>query len=125
MNPGPLLRSAANAIPSWGVALGAGRRLTVGSWWDAVRMIQFCDNDAAYLEWISANEQGFVLNTYRSPRPDYIRLHRATCHLIRGVPSNGARWTSTYVKVCGGRSDLERWAASVVGGAIWECSRCL
>lgn len=54
----------------------------------------FTTNDAEYLAWLKAHPQGYVLNSYRSPTPNYLILHRAWCSSIQktiGV---------AYLKVC-------------------------
>jgi hypothetical protein len=81
---------------------------------------QYVDDDAGYLEWISAHPEGFVLNTYRRPTPAYLMLHHASCWTIR-VRSN---WTKDYRKVCGDRTELEAFARDQVGGDSQLCSRC-
>ena len=65
----------------------------------------FQDDDSGYLTWLASHPDGFVLNSYRNPRPSYLRLHMASCRNISGIPANGARWTATYVKRCGTRED--------------------
>ena len=42
-------------------------------------METFIDDDQGYLVWLSLNTDGFVLNSYRKLRPNYLRLHAATC----------------------------------------------
>ena len=88
-------------------------------------MMTFMDDDAGYLAWLEANPQGFVLNTHRNAQPNYLRLHTSTCQRIHGTPANGAHWTSTYVKRCGTRPELEAFASQVVGGETWVCPTCL
>jgi hypothetical protein len=85
----------------------------------------FRDDDRGYLAWLASNEGEFVLNTYRIPRPDHLRLHAATCRSISGTPANGKHWTHTYVKHYGPRKELETFARQVVGGDMWECPTCV
>jgi hypothetical protein len=85
----------------------------------------FKDDDDGYLAWLRAHPDGFVLYTYRNPRPNYLRLHTASCRNITGVPANGARWTVTYVKRCGARGELEDFAQRVVGVASGSAPTCL
>ena len=82
--------------------------------WHA-RCVQIFVDDEGYLHWIAANESRYVVNTRRRPSPDYIRLHAAT---------HGVGWTTTYLKVCGRRRELETWARTV-GGRVDPCTRCL
>lgn len=88
-------------------------------------MDRFVDDDPGYLRWLEQHADQFVLNTYRTPRPDYLRLHRADCGIISGTPANGEHWTHNYIKVCGSRGELEVWARQTVGGEPWPCPRCL
>jgi hypothetical protein len=85
----------------------------------------FLDDDRGYLRWLNANPAGFVVNSDRKPTPGYLRLHRATCPMISGRPSNGAAWTVTSIKVCGGREELATWAVTDVGGQLQPCPRCM
>ena len=87
-------------------------------------MEKFIDDDDGYLRWTAVHTDGFVLNTFRKPRPSYLRLHRSTCAMILGRPANGQRWTTTYIKLCGRQDELESWAKNVVQGAVWACPRC-
>ena len=86
---------------------------------------RFQDQDEAYLTWVAKNPDAFVLNTYRNPRANYLRLHRASCPRISGLPANGVHWTVDYIKVCGSRAELETWARVEVGGQPWECPTCM
>jgi 5-methylcytosine-specific restriction protein B len=54
----------------------------------------FTTNDAEYLEWLKIHPQGYVLNSYRSPNPKYLILHRAWCPTIQKTIGDG------YLKVC-------------------------
>ena len=40
------------------------------------------DNDSDYLAWVERHPKEFVLNTRRTPDPDYMVLHRASCQSI-------------------------------------------
>jgi hypothetical protein len=85
----------------------------------------FRDADVDYLAWVEGHPDGFVLNTYRSPRANYLRLHRARCRMITGRPPNGRRWTATYIKVCGTRDEVVNWAMRRTGGGVWDCPVCV
>lgn len=56
---------------------------------------KFIDNDDGYLNWITANPTGYVVNCNRYPRAAYLVLHRATCWTISA--SKGP-WTHYYIK---------------------------
>lgn len=86
---------------------------------------KFVDDDAGYLRWIADHADGFVLNTYRQPRANYLRLHRSSCSSVSGTPANGTRWTADYIKICGDAEQLKRWAMDEVAGEVWECARCM
>lgn len=87
---------------------------------------EFSDDDTGYLRWIASHPAGFVLNTERQPRAQYLKLHRTTCHTVSGRPARGNRWTAAYVKYCSvDRGELERWAREVTGGTPDPCRFCL
>lgn len=88
-------------------------------------MRSFVDDDAGYQRWLATHLDGFVLNTERQPTATYLMLHRATCHTISGAPARGSRWTADYVKHCGNRNELERFACQDVGGAANPCGICI
>ena len=86
---------------------------------------EFCDDDEGYLQWIGANPDGYVLNTFRKPAASYLILHRGTCGSISGIPSRGQQWTTGYIKVCAAeRTELERWAKDTTGGTLSPCQLC-
>lgn len=88
-------------------------------------MRRFVDDDDGYLGWLAAHPGGFVINADRTPRPAYLRLHRASCRTINGRPARGGRWTKDYIKVCGDREELESWARFEVGGKVQPCPTCM
>jgi Family of unknown function (DUF6308) len=88
-------------------------------------LVVFRDDEAGYLAWLEAHPHGFVLNAARSPRPDYLILHRASCRTISGQPTRGDVWTGPYIKVCAdGEAAIERWTAATVGAAPRRCLVC-
>ncbi|MFG0319183.1 MAG: hypothetical protein ACF8XB_18055 [Planctomycetota bacterium JB042] len=75
--------------------------------------VVYRDDDAAYLDWIARNQDGFVLNMQRSPRANYLVLHRATCRTIQehtAMARPGGFTERDYIKVCGSRPALSEWA---------------
>jgi hypothetical protein len=86
---------------------------------------KFVDNDDGYLAWIAQHPEGFVLNTARTPNPNDLRLHRATCSTITILQPQARRWTGDYIKICGSRTELESWASDTVGGAVQPCRFCM
>ena len=87
---------------------------------------EFVDDDAGYRRWLGGHPSGFVVNSFRTPTPAYMMLHRSTCVTISGVPARGSRWTTgDYIKVCAERrADLERWARERAGGTLTPCGLC-
>jgi len=65
-------------------------------------------SDQEYINWISANPNGFVLAT---DKPNHIRLHYACCGYISNKPAHGDHWiTSKNRKVCSVTpEDLKDW----------------
>jgi hypothetical protein len=86
----------------------------------------FKDDDCGFLAWQTTHAGGFVLNTTRTPRPDYLVLHRATCpHLTR--PDSEVQWTKNYIKICSTQvDDLVGWLADRVPGRprLTPCATC-
>ena len=83
----------------------------------------FRDDDAGYLRWILDNPSGLVLNSRRTPTPDYLVLHKATCGSIS--TTSGNTFMGSYMKICAhDESDLERWAHNAVMGVIRPCGLC-
>ena len=72
------------------------------------------DEDNRYLGWLGDHPDGFVLNCARKPTPSYLVLHRATCPMISGTPSNGRSWTHDYKKVYADTEvELVQWASLI------------
>ncbi len=90
-----------------------------------VAMERFERDDRGYLTWLGRQPGGYVINTTRRPTANYLVLHRATCRTISGTPARGRTWThGDYIKVCGSRLELERWAAATTGGRVSACGQC-
>jgi len=86
---------------------------------------RFIDDDSGYLKWLRMNPTGLVVNCARRPRASYLKLHRATCATINGMPARGRTWTGPYIKVCSQyRSALAHWAETAVGGELDPCPLC-
>ena len=85
----------------------------------------FVDDDDGYATWLHTHPEGYVVNADRPPNASYLRLHHSTCRTINGVPATGRAWTVTSTKICGERGELERWAASRVGGELAPCPTCM
>jgi len=98
-----------------------------------MRVSEFVDDDTSYLRWLAGHRNGYILNCGRTPRPNYLMLHRASCHTISGTPArlgtwNGMGhnvWTGAYMKACAsGRTELEQWALRKTGGRVRPCNFC-
>ncbi len=86
----------------------------------------FRDDDTGYLAWLASHPAGFVLNVARVPRPNYLKLHQATCRTISGRPPRGGPWTGPYVKVCADdQLQVAGWTGQQVGAAPTLCGVCL
>ena len=110
---------------------GAAARATTSSLADArsaevIEVQIFRDDEEGYLAWLAGHPAGFVLNVNRSPRPNYLILHRATCRTISGRPTRGGPWTGPYIKVCSDDElQIAAWTGKTVGAAPTRCGVCL
>jgi hypothetical protein len=86
----------------------------------------FDNEDEAYATWLDHNPRGYVLNTYRSPKREYLILHRATCKSISRTAEPPVRWTTgPYTKVCANSvAEIEVWCREEVAGAPQRCGQC-
>lgn len=86
---------------------------------------EFRDDDAAYLNWLGAHPDGFVINIQRGLNASDARLHHASCHTIVDEPPRGGPRTGAYMKVCSvSLSDLDDWGIAHAGGSIKACGTC-
>lgn len=89
-------------------------------------MREFIDDDQGFIGWMETNPNGFVLNTTRRPRADYLMLHRATCPHLRWRDAN-VHWTKDNIKICSTNDDdLVRWAGQRLPGQppLTPCATC-
>ncbi len=85
----------------------------------------FKDDEAGYLDWVRRFKHGYVLNADRTPRAEYLILHRSTCGTITGKPARGEAWTKDFIKICSmSKSDLRDWAMQTTGGVPQPCGTC-
>jgi hypothetical protein len=92
---------------------------------DDEAMLHFAHNDAGYLDWLTRHTDGFVINTYATPSPGYLKLHHATCSSISRLQRGARTFTDgDYSKICGGRDELEEHARRL-GGSADPCPLCL
>jgi hypothetical protein len=69
-------------------------------------------DDEAYLHWVAANPDGYVINTNRGINSGYMVLHRACCNDISAAAKYefGAYTQRQYAKVCAeSRDQLREW----------------
>jgi len=86
--------------------------------------IRFQDDDEAYRAWIADHPNGFVLNTFREPKPTYLILHRADCGSISSGRISDYT-TGKYIKICSvDENDIERWGRDHTGGDLHNCQLC-
>jgi hypothetical protein len=86
----------------------------------------FKDEEAAYLDWIDRHPFGYVVNTERTPRPSYLKLHSAKCPHISNPREPGAYTERQYIKFCStSRPALEQWAEEEIGGHLGTHCTCL
>jgi hypothetical protein len=63
-------------------------------------MLHFVHDDAGYLAWLSGHPDGFVINTYSSLSPAYLKLHQATCSTISRLQPGAKTFTGgQYSKI--------------------------
>jgi HB1, ASXL, restriction endonuclease HTH domain len=86
-------------------------------------VVTFRDDDGGFFGWLDAHPNGYFINAERSPKPNYLVLHRPGCGHFKGAPS--VNWTKDYTKTCSDqRDELERWAEESVGGEVTLCKDC-
>jgi hypothetical protein len=86
--------------------------------------VQFVNDDPGYIRWLTANPEGFVVNSNRVPMSSYLKLHRSSCKYIS--PPAYTNWTTTgYIKTCStDLAALVQWARTHVGGDLDPCRAC-
>src|ERR1700690_289840 len=89
--------------------------------------VTFVDDDPGFLRWRDEHRSGFVLSHERKPRPNFLKVHRATCPSLQGVrPARGGDWTRGLPKTCSDALDeLRRWAEMTTGGEPDQCPMCV
>ena len=97
-----------------------------------MKAILFDGDDRAYLRWVAAHPEGFVVNMRRRPDSEYFVLHRARCKSIqrhRNMDGEPGGFTErSYRKLCASSvSVLEDELRRLMGartGISKQCSRC-
>ena len=87
-------------------------------------------NDAAFIEWLKNNQNGFVLNINKGKtEPIYPMLHKASSG-CGSFPTEkiGKNWTtkaSDYFKVCSNSiEELEQWSLNTYNKELTPCGTC-
>jgi hypothetical protein len=84
----------------------------------AIEVFSRPGDDQAYLAWLDAHPDGFVINTEPGGL-GYARLHRAVCGTIRSSPPFIG---PSYIKVCSASAEeLDEWALQRRGTAARRC----
>ena len=87
-------------------------------------MIIFSNDEIAYLDWIKANPNGFVINSHKSPKSENLVLHKATCGSISS-PKIGNFTTTDYMKICSLYiNELDNWAEKHNRSKYFPCQLC-
>ncbi len=88
-------------------------------------MLIYDDAEQAYLRWIHANPDGYVLNASKSGGSDllYAMLHRASCRYISSDHTKNYT-TTRYDKVCSlKKQELVAWGRKH-SSRFKACSHC-
>ena len=86
-------------------------------------------NDAAFIEWLKNNQNGFVLNINKKGKvsPIYPKLHKASCSSFP-IEKKDKNWTtkaSDYFKVCSNSiEELEQWSWFKYQKGLTLCGTC-
>ena len=86
-------------------------------------------NDAAFIEWLKNNQNGFVLNINKKGKvsPIYPKLHKASCSSFP-IEKKDKNWTtkaSDYFKVCSNSiEELEQWSWVKYQKGLNPCRIC-
>ena len=86
-------------------------------------------NDAAFIEWLKNNQNGFVLNINKKGKvsPIYPKLHKASCSSFP-IEKKDENWTtkaSDYFKVCSNSiEELEQWSWFKYQKGLNPCKIC-
>ena len=85
----------------------------------------FLNDDAGYVAWLAAHDDGYVLNTYAHLAAGYLVVHRARCRMINRELAAGKVWTGQYAKACADSVDeLLAWARERTPGTPHGCGSC-
>ena len=92
---------------------------------DDEAMLHFAHNDAGYLDWLTRHTDGFVINTYATPSPGYLKLHHATCSSISRLQrGQGPLLTATTARSAADGMSWRSTPAALVDQQIPARSAC-
>ncbi len=86
----------------------------------------FTNDEAAYLDWVAANQSGYVVNV-DEPRsfPQYPMVHRAS-HRVISTLTRTNYTTGKFMKVCSlDLNALEEWSREKYGRSLNRCAACM
>lgn len=93
---------------------------------------EFKNRERKYQAWLRSHPDGYVLNTRRSPDPDYMVLHRARCRTIsqyHAMARPGGYTERDFIKVCAdSEAELRAWVKAHGrrdGSFSKECGFCI
>jgi hypothetical protein len=97
-----------------------------------MKAVLFDGDDRAYLRWLDANHDGYVVNLRRHVNSRYVVLHRARCHTVRqhgGMEESPGGFTErSYRKLCGAElPSVIDWLRKEFGTpdpVTKNCARC-
>ena len=91
-------------------------------------LIYFEGDDTAYLGWVAANPEGYVVNVRKRLSDDYVVLHRASCGQVSRPQLAGAYTDRGFRKFCGRTcadvSQAPVWCGRESGGFTKRCRLC-
>ena len=86
---------------------------------------KFVNDEGGYLEWVSTNPNGFVVNV-DEPQSwlNYPMVHLSTCKHIHSAARTNYT-TGRYFKVCSTDFDeLQRWSVDTYKKELTRCRHC-
>jgi hypothetical protein len=88
--------------------------------------VEFRDDDSGYLDWVVAHKGGWVVNANKTPKPDYLQLHKAWCSTIADPRREGAYTARQYIRFCAmHKQALDSYFRDRLGSKPrWNCTQC-
>jgi hypothetical protein len=89
---------------------------------------EFINQEEEYLDWLNMHPTGFVLNTFKYPKPSYLVLHRASCRSVGVKPKayvDGGFTARQFKKVVALEEyELLQWIKTYSSNFSHVCSKC-